>query len=47
MKGRWFKLTLTPDDNDTLMVTSPDFPELTSFGETEEDALGCSRIEAG
>jgi antitoxin HicB len=26
-------------DDDTLMVTSPDFPELVTYGEDEEDAL--------
>ena len=34
-----YPVKLTPDDNDTVLVTSPDFPELTSFGEDEEDAL--------
>ncbi len=34
-----YPVRLTPDDNDTVMVTSPDFPELTTFGEDEEDAL--------
>jgi len=33
-----YPLDLTPDDNDTLLVTSPDFPELTTFGEALEDA---------
>jgi antitoxin HicB len=28
------------DDDGTILVTSPDFPELTTFGETREDALG-------
>jgi antitoxin HicB len=30
---------LTPDDNDTFLVTSPDFPDVITFGETREDAL--------
>ncbi|MEI8393117.1 MAG: type II toxin-antitoxin system HicB family antitoxin [Rhodospirillaceae bacterium] len=34
-----YPFDLTPDDNDTLLVTSPDFPELTSFGDNREDAL--------
>lgn len=34
-----YPVTLTPDDNGTFLVTSPDFPELTSFGDTIEDAL--------
>ena len=27
------------EDGDALLVTSPDFPELTTFGGTREDAL--------
>ena len=38
-----YPVTLTPDDNGTFLVTSPDFPELTSFGETVEDALKQAR----
>ncbi len=34
-----YPVKLTPDDNDTFLVTSPDFPELTTFGETREEAL--------
>jgi antitoxin HicB len=34
-----YPVTLTPDDNGTFLVTSPDFPELTSFGDTIEHAL--------
>ncbi len=34
-----YPVKLTPDDNDTVMVTCPDFPELTTFGEDDEDAL--------
>jgi antitoxin HicB len=34
-----YPLVLTPDDNDTLLVTCPDLPEVTSFGEDEADAL--------
>lgn len=34
-----YRIHLKPDDNGTFFVTSPDFPELTSFGETREDAL--------
>jgi antitoxin HicB len=33
-----YPVKLTADD-DTLMVTSPDFPELVTYGEDEEDAL--------
>lgn len=35
-----YPITLTPDDNDTVMATSPDFPELTTYGDTEAEALG-------
>lgn len=34
-----YRVHLAPDDNGTLLVTSPDFPELTTFGEDREDAL--------
>lgn len=34
-----FRVRLTPDDNGTLLVTCPDLPEVTSFGEDEADAL--------
>jgi antitoxin HicB len=34
-----YPVTLTPDDNGTFLVTSPDFPEVTTFGETVEDTL--------
>ncbi len=30
---------LTPDDNDTVMVTFPDIPEAVSFGDDAADAL--------
>jgi antitoxin HicB len=30
-----YPIELAPDDNGTLLVTSPDFPELTTFGEDE------------
>jgi antitoxin HicB len=35
--GYW--VALTPDDNGTLLVTSRDLPEVTSFGETKAEAL--------
>ena len=38
-----YPVILTPDSNGTLLVTSPDFPELTSFGDTLEDALEWAR----
>ena len=34
-----YPVELTRDDNDTLLVTAPDFPELTTFGEDRDDAL--------
>jgi len=34
-----YAIELTPDDNDTLLVTCPDLPEVTSFGDDETDAL--------
>lgn len=33
-----YPVTLTPD-GDTLLVTAPDLPEVTTFGEDEADAL--------
>jgi antitoxin HicB len=32
-----YLVTLTPDDNDTFLVTCPDLPEVTTFGTTEEE----------
>ncbi|MDP7547375.1 MAG: type II toxin-antitoxin system HicB family antitoxin [Alphaproteobacteria bacterium] len=34
-----YPIKLTPDDNDTVLATSPDFPELTTFGDDNDDAL--------
>jgi antitoxin HicB len=34
-----YRVKITPDDNDTFLVTSPDFCEVITFGETREDAL--------
>ena len=34
-----YRVKIVPDE-DTFLVTSPDFPELTTFGDTVEDALG-------
>lgn len=34
-----YPVKLTPDTNDTLMVTCPDFQELVTYGETKEAAL--------
>jgi antitoxin HicB len=38
-----YPVTLAPDDNGTFLVTSPDFPELASFGDTIEDSLERAR----
>ena len=34
-----YAVILTPDDNDTLLVTVPDLPEAVTFGEDRNDAL--------
>ena len=34
-----YGVVLTPDDNDTILVTAPDLPDATTFGEDREDAL--------
>lgn len=34
-----YPLTLTPDDDGTLLVTCPDLPEVVSFGATRAEAL--------
>jgi antitoxin HicB len=34
-----YPLVIEPDDNGTLLVTCPDLPEVTTFGDDEEDAL--------
>lgn len=34
-----YPVILTPDTNDTLLVTCPDLPEVTTFGEDEAAAL--------
>ena len=35
-----YPVILTPDKNGTVLVTCPDLPEVTIFGEDEEDAIG-------
>lgn len=35
----FYRLTLTSDDNGSFLVTSSDFPELSTFGETREEAV--------
>jgi antitoxin HicB len=34
-----YPVTLTQDDNDTILVTFPDFPEAATFGDDEGEAL--------
>jgi antitoxin HicB len=34
-----YRVELVPDDNGTFLVTCPTLPEVTTFGETVEDAL--------
>jgi antitoxin HicB len=34
-----YRVNLTPDDNDTFLVTSSDFPEVTTCGDTRVEAL--------
>src|SRR5436309_15996746 len=34
-----YPIVFEPDDNGTLLVTCPDLPEVTTWGEDEEDAL--------
>jgi antitoxin HicB len=33
-----YRIDIAPDDNETLLVTCPALPELTTFGETRDDA---------
>ncbi len=33
-----YRIVLAPDDNDTVLITSPAFPELTSFADSREAA---------
>ena len=34
-----YPVTLRPDDNDTILVAFPDFPEAHTFGADHDDAL--------
>jgi len=34
-----YPVTLAPDDNDTILVTFPDFPEAHTFGDDKSEAL--------
>ena len=35
----WYKILIDRDDDGTFLVTSPDFPEVTTFGDGLEDAM--------
>ncbi|MDQ7830519.1 MAG: type II toxin-antitoxin system HicB family antitoxin [Desulfovibrionaceae bacterium] len=35
-----YYVSLTPDDNDTVLVACPDLPEVATFGEDAQEALG-------
>ena len=34
-----YPVALTPDDNDTILVTFPDFPEAATYGDDEAEAI--------
>ena len=38
-----YLIKLEPDDNGTLLVTCPELPEVTTFGEDQEDAVARAR----
>lgn len=38
-----YRIELTPDDNDTLLVTCPALPEVVTFGEDRADAVRHAR----
>lgn len=40
--GRWYRVKLDKDDNDTFVVSVPAFPELTTYG----DSQGAARANA-
>jgi predicted RNase H-like HicB family nuclease len=39
VKSLGYSVVPQPDDNDTLLVTSPDLPRVVTFGDTREQAL--------
>ena len=43
----WYELEIDADDNDTYIVTAPDFPEVTTYGVDVEECLlnGLNAIE--
>jgi antitoxin HicB len=38
MRTLSYRIELTPDDNGTILVTCPDLPEVTTFGEDKDEA---------
>lgn len=38
-----YPINLIEDDNDTVMVTAPDFPELATFGDDRDEAMARAR----
>ena len=36
--GRWYQVKLAMDDNDTFVVSVPAFPEVTTYGDSQEAA---------
>lgn len=39
MRTLSYRVVLSPDDNGTVLVTCPDLPEVTTFGDDREEAL--------
>jgi antitoxin HicB len=39
-----YRIELTADDDGTFLVTSPDLPEVTTFGATEAEAIGFAEL---
>ena len=38
-----YPIEMTPDDNDTFLVTCPDLPEVTTFGVNEAECVAMAR----
>jgi predicted RNase H-like HicB family nuclease len=45
--GLLYPITLTPDDNGTLLVTCAALPEVTTFGDDIDDAIGRAKDAIG
>ena len=39
-----YRIELTPDDNGTFLVTCPELPEVTTYGESEADAAEAAAL---